>query len=129
MTTPRAKNISRSMMLQCPSVSAGMRTARPPKTRSEVQATARATARPRRDRKRARASRAGSVPLGPLGLVGVLTESQAAGRDVGDEDGPGAEVVELVHEPVAADARHHGAHGHPRLVLHGRRRGRLETWR
>src|SRR5690242_10960230 len=99
MTTPRAKNIRRSMMLQCPRVSAGMSTANPPKTTSEDHATPRATARPRRGRKVAKASTVGgraSRPLESLCSLGALTASQAARRDVGHEDGARAEVVELV---------------------------------
>src|SRR5688500_4134309 len=124
MATPRAKNIRRSMMLHRPSVSAGMSSARPPKTRSEVHTTPSATARPRRGRNVAKASPDGGAGPEPWG---ALTASQAAGRDVGDEDGAGSEVVELVHETVAADARHHGAHRDPGVVLHGRDGWRLET--
>src|SRR5436190_8342405 len=59
----------------------------------------------------------------------VRRVSEPAGRDVGDEDGPGAEVVELVHDRVRHPPRHHRADGAPAAVLQVRDRGRLETGR
>src|SRR3954468_7346346 len=109
-------------MPQCPSVSAGISAATPPKPSSDHQTTAIATARPRRGRKGAKAS---SVGAGPWPLMA----SQAARRDVRDEDRSGPEVVELVHESVPPPAWHHRADRNPGLVLHGRDCRRLEPGR
>ena len=43
------------------------------------------------------------------------------------QDGPGAEGVELVHDVVGLDARHHDAHGDPAALAQRRHRRRLET--
>src|SRR5512143_3453408 len=133
MTTPRPKNISPSPGPQPASPCVDMTTAIAPKTTSDAHIAPRATARPRRERKGASASGADVAP-GPAAGLRLTTSppwpevaaSQAAGRDVGDEDRPGAQVVELVHEPVAADPRDHGPHGDPRLVLHRRHGRRLQ---
>ena len=49
--------------------------------------------------------------------------SEPAGMDVGDQDAAGAEVVELVHQPLGAVARDHRADGDPALAMQ-RRDGR-----
>src|SRR5690349_17172950 len=43
--------------------------------------------------------------------------SQPAGVDVGDQDGPGAEVVELVHDAVHLGAQHHRLDRHPAFAV------------
>src|SRR6476660_7362707 len=53
--------------------------------------------------------------------------SDAAGVDAADQDGAGAEVVQLVHDPVGFLLRHHGPDGDPVRVAQRRNRGRLES--
>src|SRR5699024_4982385 len=53
--------------------------------------------------------------------------SQPARRDLGDEDGPGPEVVELVHDAVRPAPRDHRPYGAPRLVVEGAHRRGLQA--
>src|SRR3954447_12019676 len=46
--------------------------------------------------------------------------SEPAGMDVGGEDPPGTDLVELVHDLLRAVARHHRADRHPPLAVQGR---------
>src|SRR6478609_11906093 len=51
----------------------------------------------------------------------------AAGVDAADQDGAGAEVVELVHDPVGFPLGHHRADGHPVRIAQRRHGGRLQA--
>ena len=46
-----------------------------------------------------------------------LEGSESAGMDVGQQDGARTEVVELVHEPLGAHARHHRPDRDPALAM------------
>ena len=58
---------------------------------------------------------------------GRRRESEPAGVDVGDEDGPGAELVQVVHDPLGLLAEHHRADRDPALVVQRRDGRRLEA--
>src|SRR4051794_37063301 len=49
--------------------------------------------------------------------------SEPAGMDVGQQDGPRADLVEVVHQLLGAVTRDHGAYGDPALAMQ-RRHGR-----
>ena len=88
-----------------------------PKSSTDTTATVIATAGPAR-------------PEGPLVVRAQrLTNgrSQPAGVDVGDQDRPGPDVVQLVHDLVGARPRHHRAHGDPALVVQRRDGRRLQA--
>src|SRR3954454_14100271 len=53
--------------------------------------------------------------------------SEAAGMDVGDQDAPGTEVVELAHQPLGAVARHHHPYGAPAVPMKRRHGGTLDA--
>ena len=52
------------------------------------------------------------------GQAGSLA-SESAGMDVREQDPPRAELVELVHQPLGAVARHHRADRDPALPMEG----------
>src|SRR6478672_5958230 len=111
MATPRPAKKSRSPTLQLPSSAGpGRSRAITPNTTRVAIAKPIDTARPRRGRKGAKAdSSLSSWPSGP----GSVIASQPAGGDVGHEDRPGTQVIQLVHDRVGPRARNHGADGRP----------------
>src|SRR4051812_27022378 len=46
--------------------------------------------------------------------------SESAGMDVGQQDAPGTDVEERVHQPLGARTRNHGANGDPALTMEWR---------
>src|ERR1700712_1727634 len=48
---------------------------------------------------------------------GGAEASESAGMDVGEQDRPRADLVEVVHQLLAARPRHHGAYGDPALPM------------
>ena len=55
--------------------------------------------------------------------------SETAGMDVGQQDAAGAEVPELVHQPLRAGPRHHRPDRHPALAVQRRDGGALDARR
>src|SRR3954451_135301 len=53
--------------------------------------------------------------------------SEPAGMDVGQQDGPRTDLVEVVHQLLGAVPRDHGAYGDPALAMQRRHRRPLES--
>ena len=61
----------------------------------------------------------GGIAVGMLTWAAVGRRSDAARVDVGGEDGPGADVPELVHDPLRLEPGDHDADGDPSFGVKG----------